>query len=123
VYLNAAFGRLAAFLTGWTSFIAGFSGAIAASAFVLTFYLGRFIPGAADSTPFFVVPLPWFPLTVSRQTLVALSAIVLLAVIHRRGVGPGRLLSDVLAVLKVSALVVFIALGFSIGHGSAANCS
>ena len=26
VYLNAAFGRLAAFLTGWTSFIAGFSG-------------------------------------------------------------------------------------------------
>jgi hypothetical protein len=30
VYLHAAFGRLAAFLTGWTSFIAGFSGAIAA---------------------------------------------------------------------------------------------
>src|SRR6185436_19392307 len=40
VYLDAAFGRLAAFLTGWTSFIAGFSGAIAASAIVLTFYLG-----------------------------------------------------------------------------------
>ena len=32
VYLRAAFGRLAAFLTGWTSFVAGFSGAIAASA-------------------------------------------------------------------------------------------
>ena len=29
VYLRAAFGRLAAFLTGWTSFVAGFSGAIA----------------------------------------------------------------------------------------------
>ena len=29
--------------------------------------------GAADSTPFFVVPLPLIPLTVSRQTLVALS--------------------------------------------------
>jgi APA family basic amino acid/polyamine antiporter len=39
VYLDAAFGRLAAFLTGWTSFIAGFTGAIAASAIVLTFYL------------------------------------------------------------------------------------
>jgi APA family basic amino acid/polyamine antiporter len=37
VYLHAAFGRLAAFLTGWTSFVAGFSGAIAASAIVLTF--------------------------------------------------------------------------------------
>ena len=34
VYLRAAYGRLAAFLTGWTSFVAGFSGAIAASAVV-----------------------------------------------------------------------------------------
>ena len=32
VYLREAFGPLAGFLTGWTSFIAGFSGAIAASA-------------------------------------------------------------------------------------------
>ena len=45
VYLREAFGRLAAFLTGWTSFVAGFSGAIAASAMVLAFYLGRFVPG------------------------------------------------------------------------------
>jgi APA family basic amino acid/polyamine antiporter len=121
VYLHAAYGRLAAFLTGWTSFVAGFTGAIAASAIVLTFYLGRFIPAAADSTPFLVVPLPWVPLTFSRQTLVALSAIGLLAAIHRRGVGPGRVMGNVLAVLKVSALLAFIALGFSIGSGSTAN--
>src|SRR5688572_33494885 len=50
-YLKAAYGRLAAFLTGWTSFVAGFAGAMAASAVVLVFYLDRFIPGAADSTP------------------------------------------------------------------------
>src|SRR5882724_3811828 len=29
VYLRAAFGPAAAFLTGWTSFVAGFSGAMA----------------------------------------------------------------------------------------------
>ena len=121
VYLHAAFGRLAAFLTGWTSFVAGFSGAIAASAIVLTFYLGRFFPGAADGTPLLVIPIPWMPLTVSRQTLVALAAIALLAWIHVRGVGPGRLVGNVLAALKVSALLMFIALGFSIGAGSAAN--
>src|SRR6187401_3806793 len=91
VYLHAAFGRLAAFLTGWTSFIAGFSGAIAASAIVLTFYLGRFFPGAADSTPLLVIPIPLMPLTFSRQTLVALGAIALLAWIHVRVVGPGRI--------------------------------
>ena len=121
VYLNAAFGRLAAFLTGWTSFVAGFTGAIAASAIVITFYLERFIPGAADSTPFFVVPIPLVPLTFSRQTLVALAAIALMAWIHLRGVGPGRIMGNVLAALKVSALLMFIALGFSIGSGVASN--
>jgi APA family basic amino acid/polyamine antiporter len=61
------------------------------------------------------------PLTFSRQTLVALAAIALLAWIHVRGVGPGRIVGNVLAVLKVSALLMFIALGFSFGAGSATN--
>ena len=103
------------------SFVAGFTGAIAASAIVMTFYLERFIPGSANSTPLFTIPLPWVPLTFSRQTLVALSAIALMSWIHIRGVGPGRITSDVLAALKVSALVMFIALGFAIGSGTAAN--
>jgi APA family basic amino acid/polyamine antiporter len=120
-YLKAAYGRLAAFLTGWTSFVAGFAGAMAASAVVLVFYLDRFIPGAADSTPLLVVPLPYVPLTVSRQALVAIAAIALMAFVHLRGVGPGRIVSNVLAILKVTALLVFIALGFSIGAGSGAN--
>src|SRR5207302_485939 len=41
--------------------------------------------------------------------------------IHVRGVGPGRIVGNLLAGLKVSALVVFIALGVSIGSGSVAN--
>ncbi len=44
-----------------------------------------------------------------------------MAWIHLRGVGPGRVVSDVLAVLKVTAFVLFIAIGFSFGQGSAAN--
>ncbi len=121
VYLQAAFGRLAAFLTGWTSFVAGFSGAIAASAVVLASYVGRFIPAAADPTPLLTIPLPFLPLVVSRQALMALSAIALMAWIHRRGVGPGRLVGNILAALKVSALLIFIALGFAIGDGSTTN--
>ena len=121
VYLDAAFGRIAAFLTGWTSFFAGFSGAIATSAVVFAFYLGRFVPVAASDAPLLVVPIPWIPLTVSRQALVALAVIALMCWIHVRGVGPGRIVGNVLAALKVSALVVFIALGLSIGSGSIAN--
>lgn len=121
VYLRAAYGRLAAFLTGWTSFVAGFAGAMAASAGFLVLYLDRFIPGVADATPFFAIPIPFVPLSFSRQTLVAIAAVWLFAFVHIRGVGPGRVVSNVLAILKVTALLVFIALGFSIGAGSSAN--
>ena len=121
VYLSAAYGQLAGFLTGWVSFVAGFAGAIAASSVVLVFYIDRFVPGVADNTPFFVVPLPFVPMTFSRQTLTALAAVWLMAMVHIRGVGPGRLVSNVLAVLKVSALLIFIAVGFSVGAGSTAN--
>ena len=123
VYLDAAYGRMAAFLTGWTSFIAGFSGAMAASAVVVTFYIDRFAPGAANSAPYFVIPLPYVPMSVSPQTIVAVVAIWLLAAVHIRGVGPGRLMQNILAVLKVSALLMFIALGFSFGTGAGANLS
>src|SRR5262249_13362968 len=82
-----------------------------------------FIAGAADATPFAVVRIPWITLTFSRQTLVALSAIWLMSWVHVRGVGPGRLVGNVLATLKVCALLMFIALGFSIGTGAAANLS
>ena len=123
VYLREAFGRLAAFLSGWTSFIAGFSGAIASSAVILASYLGRFFPGAGNSTPFLSVPIIPGTLTVSvsPQTVVALAAIYGMAWVHLRGVGPGRLVGNILATLKVSALLLFIAFGFSLGQGSVEN--
>jgi APA family basic amino acid/polyamine antiporter len=121
VYFRAAYGRLAAFLTGWTSFVAGFAGAVAAGAVFLTEYLGRFVPVVKDSTPLLVVPLPFVPLTVSRQALAALLVIAMMSWIHIRGVGPGRFVTNLLAGLKVSALLLFIALGFSFGQGSTAN--
>lgn len=121
VYLLAAYGRLAAFLTGWTSFIAGFSGAMAASAVVLASYVGRFVPAAGDSTPLLTIPIPVVPLVISRQSIVALAAIGLMAWIHRRGIGPGKLVGNLLASLKVSALLIFIALGFAMGQGSVTN--
>jgi APA family basic amino acid/polyamine antiporter len=46
VYLREAFGGLAAFLTGWTSFVAGFSGAIATGGVGIAVYLDRLVPGA-----------------------------------------------------------------------------
>jgi len=76
---------------------------------------------AASDAPLLVVPIPWIPLTVSRQALVALAVIALMCWVHVRGVAPGRIVGNVLAALKVSALVVFIVLGLTIGSGSIAN--
>ena len=53
--------------------------------------------------------------------MVALAAIYGMAWVHLRGVGPGRLVGNILATLKVSALLLFIAFGFSLGQGSAEN--
>jgi len=121
VYLRDAYGGLAGFLTGWTSFVAGFSGAMAASAIVLALYLDRFVPGAASTAPLFVIPLPYVPLTFSVQTLVASAAIIVAAIIHIIGIGPGRTVTNVLAALKVVAFVGFIAFGLTFGTGGAAN--
>ncbi len=121
VYLREAFGPVAGFLSGWTSFVAGFSGAIAAGAVGLATYLGRLMPAAADATPFATLPLGIVTLSLSRRTLVALGAIAVLTVVHIAGLGPGRVVQNVLAVAKVGFLVLLVALGFAIGNGSGAN--
>ena len=121
VYLDAAYGRVAAFLTGWTSFVAGFSGAIAANCFFIPIYLARFIPGVDNQTPIFTIPLPWVPLTFSMHTIVAVASVWLLALIHIRGVGPGRVAMNALAALKVTAFMLFVLAGFAFGTGSFSN--
>ena len=121
VYLREAFGPMAGFMTGWTSFVAGFSGAIAASAVGLASYLGRFLPAASDTTPLLKVPLGLLTLTVSPQSVIALTAIAGLTVLHVVGIGPGRVVQNALASLKVLALVILVTLGFAIGQGTTLN--
>ena len=123
VYLKEAFGPLAAFLTGWTSFVAGFSGAIAATSVGLAGFLGRFFPAAGDATPWATLPLGLVTLSLSPQSVVALTAILGLSLVHILGIGPGRLVQNALALVKVCALLIFVAAGLSIGHGSTAHFS
>jgi basic amino acid/polyamine antiporter, APA family len=121
VYLREAYGPLAAFLTGWTSFVAGFSGAIAAGAVALADYLGRFIPIASNKAPLFVISLPidTWKLQVAPQQIVAIAAILAFSFVHLHS--SGRWVQTLLATIKASALVIFIALGLSIGAGSFGN--
>ena len=96
VYLREAFGPLAGFLTGWTSFVAGFTGAMAASAVFLIITLNRFIPGVANDTPLLAIPIPGTAnaVTFSIHTLAASAVIIIAALIHIRGVAHGRMASN-----------------------------
>jgi APA family basic amino acid/polyamine antiporter len=60
---------------------------------------------------------------VTPQAIVGITVIVGLSIIHISGLGPGRLVHNVLASVKVLALVIFVALGLSIGTGSLGNLS
>jgi basic amino acid/polyamine antiporter, APA family len=104
VYIRDAYGPLAAFLTGWTSFVAGFSGAIAASAVAFAGYVDHFVP-----------------LSERARTIVALASVLAFTLVHVRGLGPGRFLQNLLALLKVSAIVLLVAAGFMAAHGTIGN--
>jgi APA family basic amino acid/polyamine antiporter len=112
VYLRESFGALAGFLTGWTAFIAGFSGALAAGAVGVAAYLDRFIPGAGNATAVAAWSAGPLTVTISARSLVAIALIVALAVIHACGLGPGRLIQNALTAVKVGALVLFVVIGF-----------
>jgi basic amino acid/polyamine antiporter, APA family len=118
VYLRAAYGPLPAFLTGWTSFVAGFSGAIAAAAVGLAGFLGTVVPVFGDRTPWAALPLGFLSLTISSQNLTAISIIAFFSVVHALGLGPGRLVQNTLAAIKVLGLVGFAVVGLAWGHAA-----
>jgi basic amino acid/polyamine antiporter, APA family len=112
VYLREAFGGLAAFLTGWTSFVAGFSGAIAAGGVGVAAYLDRLIPGVGNAAPIAASQIGPLSVTVSIRAIVAIIVIIALALVQMRGVGLGRVLQNSLTTMKVVALLLFAAVGF-----------
>jgi APA family basic amino acid/polyamine antiporter len=116
VYLRAAYGPLPAFLTGWTSFVAGFSGAIAAAAVGLAGFLGAAVPAFADQTPWLTLPLGLLSLTLSPQNLTAMTIIVIFSTVHAVGIGPGRFVQNTLAAIKVLGLVAFAVAGLTWGN-------
>ena len=50
-----------------------------------------------------------------------MASVWLLASIHIRGVGPGRVMMNVLAALKVTAFLLFVLAGFAFGTGAFSN--
>jgi APA family basic amino acid/polyamine antiporter len=116
VYLRESFGSLAAFMTGWTSFVAGFSGAIAFGAVAVAGHADRFLPGVGDATVLAQWHLGPFGIVLSKRAIAAIVTIAVLALIQARGVRPGRLLQNSLTTVTVMCLVGFVIAGLIVAE-------
>jgi len=107
VYLREAFGPVAGFLSGWTSFIAGFSGAIAASAVGFGRYLTPIWP-SVGGPPLARLAVGPLALTISPVTLVAVGLIVLFTAVAVAGLESSRRTNNALAVLLILGIAAFV---------------
>ncbi len=108
VYLYEAYGPLPAFLSGWVSFLIGFSAPSASAAFAVAKYaLAPFLaPG---------------PLTVFWQRSLATAAIVVFALIHISGRKGTAGVQGWITVLKLAVLGIVVLVGVSVGWPNWAN--
>ena len=110
VYLREAFGPVAGFLSGWTSFVAGFSGAIAASAVGFATYLIPVSP-RMSGPPLIVMGAGPVMITISPVTVIAVSLIVVFTLIAAAGIASSRRATNALAMTLVVGILAFIATG------------
>ena len=104
VFLSEAYGPLAAFLSGWVSFLIGFGGPIAASASAAAKYL--------------LAPLRLGDASAAiAQPAVASAAIVALGVVHCLGRGSTIRAQAGMTALKLGILAVLAVAGLAAGWG------
>ncbi|OFY61554.1 MAG: hypothetical protein A2V64_06750 [Bacteroidetes bacterium RBG_13_43_22] len=106
LFLSKLFHPLFGFLSGWVSFIVGFSAPIAASAMGFSEYFIRAFPG---------FPVP--------HKLLSVTVILIFTFIHYRGIKTGARIQNALTVLKVLLIGVLIFAGLMSGKGDIANFS
>jgi APA family basic amino acid/polyamine antiporter len=115
-YLSTLYNPLTGFLSGWISFIVGFSAPIAASAIGFSLYFIRAFPAFAI----------WMQEQAGVSEVViqkgmAVAVIVLFTAIHYRGLKLGATIQNYLTILKVVLLIGLIVIGFAAGTGNMAH--
>ena len=113
MFLSRIFHPSIGFLSGWVSFIVGFSAPIAASAIGFSAYFLRAFPTwsywISDSTSLNSSTL---------AKLISISVIILFTLIHSRGIKFGTGVQNILTILKVVLMIGFIAAALLSGRGN-----
>ncbi|MFQ5742714.1 MAG: APC family permease [Acidobacteriota bacterium] len=127
VYLREAYGPLAAFLFGWNLFVVQMTGSIAALAVAFADYFSTYVPAVSPANVIFSTPVGLFghsfQYSLSMGQLFAVAVILLLSAFNVLGVALGSLLQNLFTVIKIGTLLVFIALGLTVGRGAAVDFS
>ncbi|HWO40547.1 MAG TPA: amino acid permease [Candidatus Eisenbacteria bacterium] len=118
IYIREAYGRLAGFLSGWSSFLVTFSGAIAFLAVGFTGFLAFFFPVLGSEQAIFSASVLGFSINVTVGTVFAIMMVALISTLHCIGVRQGAMTQNVLSLLKLGALLGIILLGVFFGKGS-----
>lgn len=114
VYIRRAFGKLTAFLYGWTVFSVIQTGVIAAVAIAFANYTSELIP--ALSSKHILLEAGWLKIT--RAHLVAVGLILLLTMWNTRGVEGGAWVAKIFTSAKLLALLALIVLGLYVGFST-----
>ncbi|MGD2152349.1 MAG: amino acid permease [Gemmatimonadales bacterium] len=120
VYLREAYGHLSGFLFGWILFLVSMGGSIAALGVGFAEYTGYFFPGLSTQRIVFSAELGVFGVdhtfALSVGQLVAVGVILLLSLFNYVGVALGKIIQNVITVVKIGAILAFVVLGFAIGR-------
>ena len=116
LFLSKLYHPVFGFLSGWVSFIVGFSAPIAASALGFSEYFTRAVPGLSvwiQNTGLMDPDL--------TKKILAVSVILIFTFIHYRGIKYGARIQNALTLLKILLIVILLTAGFSSGRGDFSN--
>ena len=116
LFLSRLYHPIFGFLSGWVSFMVGFSAPIAASALGFSEYFSRAVP----SFPLWLENAGIMNPAMTKK-LLAVSVILIFTFIHYRGIKYGARIQNVLTLLKVLLIVVLLIAGFGSGNGDFGN--
>ncbi|MCI1752821.1 MAG: amino acid permease [Flavobacteriales bacterium] len=114
VYIQRAFGRLPAFMYGWTFFTVIQTGLIAAVAVAFAKFTAVFVPVLSVDN----ILLDLGFLKISAAQIFAIASIVVLTAFNARGVRNGKLLQTTFTLAKIIALLGLVVLGLWVASGS-----
>lgn len=115
VYIRRAFGKLTAFLYGWTVFAVIQTGVIAAVAVAFAKFAAVFFPVLSESMISFHIPGEVDPRNINYGQIVAVISIIVTTLINAQGVKTGSLVQRIFTTAKLVALFSLIVAGVVIG--------